>query len=43
MVVTNMAEHMRVRLGHPYSGNVGQVPQAPGGGVAVRPRAAAVE
>jgi hypothetical protein len=34
-----MAEHMQVRLGHPYPGNVGQVPQAPGGGVAVHPRA----
>src|ERR1035441_160332 len=44
IVVTEcMAEHMRVRPGNPYSGDVGQAPQAPGGGVAVHPRAAAVE
>jgi hypothetical protein len=38
-----MAEHMRVRPDNPYSGDVSQAPQAPGGGVAVHPRAAAVE
>ena len=38
-----MAEHVRVRAGDPYARSVGEAPQAPGGGVAVHPGAAAVE
>jgi hypothetical protein len=45
MVVTkeNMAEHVRVWPGDSHSGGFSEVPQAPGGGVAVHPRAAAVK
>src|ERR1022692_3503051 len=38
-----VAEHVRVRPGDPHASNFGQVPQAAGGGMAVHPRAAAVE
>jgi hypothetical protein len=38
-----MAQHVRVRPVDPYSSDVSQVPQAPGGGVAVHPGTAAVE
>jgi hypothetical protein len=37
------AQHMRVRPGDPYTGCLREPPQAPGGGVAVHPGAAAVE
>jgi hypothetical protein len=37
------AQHMRVRPGDPYTGYLREPPQAPGGGVAVHPGAAAVE
>jgi len=38
-----MAEHVRVRPGDPHTSTLSQVPQTPGGGVAVHPGAAAVE
>ena len=39
----DVAEHMRVRPGNPHPRSFGQPPQAPGGGVAVHPSAAAIE
>jgi hypothetical protein len=45
MVVTNVgvAEHMRVRPGNTHAGSFREPPKAPGGSVAVHPRAAAIE
>jgi hypothetical protein len=38
-----MAEHVWMRPGCPYASGFGELPQAPRGGVAIHPCAAAVE
>jgi len=43
LVVTQVAQHVRVRPGDRHPGGFGGAPQAAGGSVAVHPRAATVE